>query len=319
MKKKYYLVCSIVFLLVGNCLQAHADPLDELAVHGSLFYFEIDTEVVQACRMLIDEWRMCGYCYTNVDLDEFIHAENEVDIETALKALHFCLHYDVPIKTERDSCLRNTLKQAYRNLRVRYREIVEKTGSRRIKIKFYNKITTNEFISNKSAHVQDLSIEKNLRLGSLSGALVATNGQVSTGLIPTQAIPDNAITQSKISSNPPAVTTVNIAPMSITPALLAFNTVQTFADEPNPLRIYRGSVTGSTGASTGSGFTVTRTVAGAYTIDITGPAYTDNTSYQVFIQLFNETDPITLVQVSGSQFTVQTVVDHDFSFFTIGN
>lgn len=192
-------------------------------------------------------------------------------------------------------------------------------NTRRIRIKSFNKVTTGELVVNSRAYIENATVQKNLYLSTpTGGALILQNGLVTTGQIPASAIPNGAITNAKIASN--AIATFNIAPMSITPDLLAFDMVQTFSGEPTPLSLYRGSVNGTTGAgSAGFGFSSTKTATGAYTITINGPAYTSAASYQVFIQLLNATDPVTLVNVSGSQFTVSTVADHDFSFFTIGN
>lgn len=322
MKKNYYIVCGLLTCIIPLFSQSELnDQLSELYIPESEFVLTVDDGIRGICRMLTHEWKSHHLCFSNDDLTEILDpATQEVAIEKALRALHYCIHTELNSHSKKEKDLRETLAEIYNEITDAYNEILAESGSRRIKIKFYNKVTTGELVVNRTAHIQDLTVQKNLIIKAASGALISQNGLVTTGPIPASAIPDGSITNAKISSSPPAVNGTNIVPMTITPDLMAFNTVQTFANEPNPLRIYRGSITGATGAITsGLGFTVTRTGAGAYTVDISGPAYTSNATYQIFIQLTSETNPVTLVPVSGSQFTVSTVADHDFSFFTIGN
>jgi hypothetical protein len=320
MKKIFFITYALLILCIPLYAQENGyDPLDELYIPQAEFILKLDTGIRDICLALIQEWHAHGVVYMCSDLDQLVQVtSDELDIETALRALDYCVHTDLSSQSKKEEMLRESLKQIYQEINDAYNDITQ-SKTRRIKIKFYNKVTTGELIVNKTAYVQDLTVQKNLIIKAASGAIISQNGLITTGQIPANAIPDSAITNSKLSSTPPAINTTNIAPMSVTPDLLAFNTVQTFANEPKPLRTYRGSVTGGGVVTSGSGFIVTQTATGNYTIDITGPAYTSSASYQAFIQLLSETDAVTLAFVSGSQFTVNTVTDHDFMFFTIGN
>ncbi len=312
------LVISASFTSAGLVAAPEIDPLDEISVASPELIVLLDNQVRITCKTLIDLWNEKGYkCndeYVAQLLDPTLH---KLDYETVLLALHTCLTSEHTTRTPQERTLRAKIQLMYDQLLDEYDQLVAQTSTRRIKCKHFCTITTRDLVVNNNACITKLIVKNALTVDNLTGAVIANNGRISTGEIPANAIPDGSITNVKLANN--AVTSDKIAPMTITPDETAFNPVVATNGEAKPLTAYRGSVTGATGAVTsGTGFTVTRTGAGAYTVNLTAQPYTGAGTYQVFVQLLSEGNAVTVANVSGSQFTINTVADGNFSFFTIG-
>jgi hypothetical protein len=297
------------------------DPLDEINMPSPEFIVLLDDHVRTTCKGLIDLWHERGHKCTDEYVAQLLDpALHELDYETVLLAMHACIATECKTRTPQEQTLRVRIQQMYDQLLDEYDQLVAQTSTRRIKCKHFCTVTTRDLVVNNNACITKLIVKDALTINNLNGAVIANNGRITTGMLPADSIPDDAITNAKMADN--AITSAEIAPLTITPDDTAFNPVVA-ADtngEAKPLRVYRGSITGATGAVTsGTGFTVTRTGAGSYTVNITAQAYTSAGTYQVFVQLLTEGNAVTIAHVSGSQFTINTVADENFSLFTIGS
>lgn len=326
---KFRYVYLLLMCTLSNAQPPNTDLLEEINLEDPELIVLLDDQVRETCQKLVNVWRSKGTICDEEHVAQLLDpALLEIDYETVLVALHTCLDPERDNGTTEELNLRTKLQRMYEQLLDEYDQLVEQTSTRSIKCKYYCKLTTRDLIVNNNAYLENAIINSGLTIHGLDGVLSANNGRITAGDVPASEIPDgsittekladDAVTNAKLADN--AVTTNNIAPMTITPDDTAFNPVVATAGEARPLTTYRGSVTGATGTITsGTGFTVTRNGTGDYTVNLTAQAYTGAGTYQVFVQLLTETDPVTVTNVSGSQFNITTnAVDHDFSLFTIG-
>ncbi|MEX0849572.1 MAG: hypothetical protein WD055_05055 [Candidatus Dependentiae bacterium] len=310
-----YLLCSLIFMI------SHAqsiDPLDEISMLEPELIVLLDEQVSSACRTLNEMWNTAGCNFQNPHIQELLNSEaKNIDYETVLKALHACITATCNTNSPEEQALRCKLERIYNQLADEYDELATQINTRRIKCKYFCKVTTRDLVVNNNACIAKLIVKDALKVDNLTGALIANNGNITTGQIPADAIPDGSITNDKLANN--AVTSDKIAPMTITPDETAFNPVVATLGEAKPLVVYRGSINADGTVISGTGFTSVRSGAGpfVYTINLTAQSYTDANSYQVFAQTLSG-NSLTIAQLSGTQFSVTIAADEPFSLFTIG-
>lgn len=308
--------CMLTLL---TCLtQIKADPLNEISKIEPEFIVLIDEQVKTVCNELIGLLRDTQIDFEAARLQEIIAPNTkDIDYEELLFVLHTLINTPTSTGTEKEEQLRQHIGAIHDELLQEYDELVTQLSTRKLRCKYFCKVTTRDLVVNNAAHIAKLKVTGDLTVDSLNGFLFATNGRIGIGTLPANTIADGSVTNAKIADN--AITSNKIAPAAITPTETAFNPVVATNGEAKPLTIYRGSVTGATGAITsGSGFTVTRNGAGDYSISLNATAYTDATSYQVFVQLLGESDAVTITYTDGTNFDINTTNDNDFAFFTIG-
>jgi hypothetical protein len=315
-----YLLCSLIFLI--SHAQPAADPFDEISMVDPELIVLLDEQVHTTCKALHELWRSAGCNVENPHLHELLNLDTQsIDYETVLKALYVCITTECISNSSEEHALRNKLELIYNQLAKEYDELATQINTRRIKCKYFCKVTTRDLVVNNNAYITKLVVKEALSIDNLTGALIANNGRVTTGEIPASAIPDGSITNSKLADN--AITSNKIAPMTITPNETAFNPVVATLGEAKPLVVYRGTINDDGTIASGTGFSSQRTGAGpfVYTINLTAQSYTDANSYQVFVQSFDEEvlgSEVSITQTSGSVLTITSVADQNFSFFTIG-
>lgn len=322
---------AVTLLLINmtSSFTQQIDDLHEISFDESDLTVMLDDQIRLLCHHVKNLQQQAGIDYSDEYLDALLNQETvEIEYETVLRGLHCCLHAPWNPQTQEECILQASLEQSYNELREEYNQLTKQLATRRIKCKYFTKVTTRELVAcNANVHnnltSNNLFVKNCLQVNGLDGIIMSENGGCLTSIaqITNSFLAPNSVTGGSGGT---------IANNTITPSNLAFNTVQTPSAESNPLRLVRGSVNGATGAIvSGAGFVPTRTGTGAYTIQFVVP-YTSATSYQIFPEPQNGYGNIgsqVFISISGqaaNMFNLSTfdnagaASDQDFSFFVIG-
>lgn len=323
-----------VILLLANVTSSFTQLLDDLHdinFQDSDLTVMLDNQVRSLCRYIKDLQKLAGVDCSDEYLDAFLNQQaTEFEYEIVLRGLHCCLNTSWKPQTEQEQMLYDSLTITYNELCEEYNQLTKQLATRRIKCKCFTKVSTRELVA-CNAKVHNNLTTNNLFVGNclqVSGfganqaVITDSNGCLSSVVQITNAL----LAPNSVTGGPSGT----IANNTITPNNLAFNTVQTPSAEPNPLRIVRGSVNGTTGAIvSGAGFVPTRTGTGTYTIQFSTP-YTNATSYIVLSEPINGYGNLgsqVFISISGqaaNMFNLSTfdnagaASDQDFVFFVIG-
>lgn len=326
----------LLLVTMNSSFAQQVDDLQEINFTESDLTVMLDNQVRSLCHHVKDLQKHAGVDSSDEYLDAFLDQQaTEIEYETVLRGLHCCLNTSWTPQTEEEQNMHDSLEQVYDELCEEYNQLTKQLTTRRIKCKCFTKVTTRELVAcNANIHnnltANNLSVSNCLQVSGLNGFVQATNGgclfaaPIALSNLPT--ITNAQLAASSVTGGPGGT----IANNTITPSNLAFNTVQTAAGEPNPLRMVRGSVNGTTGAIiSGAGFTVTRTGTGAYLIQFLTP-YTNATSYIILPEPssgYGNIGSQVFISISGqaaNQFNLNTfnnagaAADEDFVFFVIG-
>lgn len=137
-KKHYSVVCALMILtMILHAHQKLEDQLSELCITESEFVLNVDEGIRAICRMLTQEWLSQNLCFKNDDLAELLNpATQEIDVETALRALDFCIHTELNTHSKQEQSMRETLAEIYAEINEKYNAIIAQSCSRKIKINF---------------------------------------------------------------------------------------------------------------------------------------------------------------------------------------
>ncbi len=323
-----------VILLLVNMTSSFAqlsNDINEIDLQDSDLTVMLDNQIRSLCHQVATLQQGAGIDSPDEHLKTLLDQKvTEFDYEIVLKGLHACLSNAWEPQSEKDRALLASLEKSYNELCQEYDQLKKQLSTRRIKCKCFTKVTTRELVA-CNALIKNNFTTNNLFVGGCLrvngfGADQAVITDSNGCLTSIDQIPNRLLAPNSVTGGPGGI----IANNTITPSNLAFNTVQTSAAEPNPLRIVRGSVTGATGAIvSGAGFTATRTGTGTYLIQFLTP-YTNATSYMILAQpttgygnlgsqLF-----INISSQAANQFNLETfdnagaAADEDFVFFVIG-
>jgi len=324
---------ALLFALFSTCLQAGTpeQELKDIEQQSTRLVVEETEHMCTLCNEIAQIYIELGGDSQNEDVQALLAMKkNPVTYDTLLNVVYACLTLEWP----EEQAAQETKEQ----LSILHEEMTEEYDSmlaqlavrKRLKSKCFctlsaanlvacrARIKGNVTIDGSATIANNLRVDNTLTVDDLNGVVMATDGLISTGLVQNADLADNSITSNKIVDG------------AVLPSKLSFNTVDTSASEPNPLRIYRGAVASNGTITDGNGFTVIYDGGspGQYLINL-GQAYASGTSYQVFVEphianIANKIFP-TILKNGASSFLVQTYddmninVNNAFDFFTIGS
>jgi hypothetical protein len=325
------IVVMILLVTMNSSFAQRLDDLNDINFQDSDLTVMLDDQVISLCYHIRDLQKRAGIDCSDECLDALLDQQTtEIEYETVLQGLDCCLNTSWKPQTEEECALRDSLEQMYHELHEEYNQLAKQLATRRIKCKRYTKVTTRE-LSACNANIHNNFTSNNVFVGNClkvngfgpNQAIITDNNGCLTAI---DQLSNTLLAPNSVTGGPGGT----IANNTITPSNLTFNTIQTPAAEPNPLRLVRGSVNGTTGAIiSGAGFVPTRTGAGTYTIQFLTP-YTNATSYIVLSEPTNGYGNLgsqVFISISGQAanlFNISTfnnlgaASDQDFVFFTLG-
>lgn len=188
----------------------------------------VNNKARDLCKKTVECWHKAGLEYNDAALDELLNPDIAVvDYTTMLNGLKSCLNEQWTPTTQEELALKNAVQKEHDLIQQEYEDLTMQMGTRRIKIKYYAKVVTDELVIGNTATINNLVINDCIKLPNLpAGVLQVTDGCLNTTIIPpfvitpgsidTAQLADGAVTTDKIADAPNGVTGAKIATETIT-------------------------------------------------------------------------------------------------------